>query len=54
MTAQDLYSHRELLELAALDAFGQLDEFEADLFNRSFHHAPVPLQEQIKRGGMNG
>jgi hypothetical protein len=44
-----LFSQRDLLELAALDAFGLLDEYESELYDRSFHHAPAPVQDQIKR-----
>ena len=29
----------ELLELAALDALGLLDEYESAFYSRSFHHA---------------
>ncbi len=41
-------SREELLELAALDALSLLDEYEAALFTRSFHHAPTAVQEEIK------
>jgi hypothetical protein len=41
-------TREELLELAALDAFGMLDDYEAALFTRSFHHAPAPVQDEIK------
>ena len=41
-------SREELRELAALDALGLLDEYEAALFTRSFHHAPVAVQDEIK------
>ena len=37
----------ELLESAALDAFGLLDEYEALLYTRSFHHAPAAVQDEI-------
>ncbi len=37
----------ELRELAALDAFGLLDEYETALFTRSYHHAPAALQNEI-------
>ncbi|MHC4427877.1 MAG: hypothetical protein ACYS0D_04645 [Planctomycetota bacterium] len=49
MTSPALFSQRDLLELAALDAFGLLDEYESELYDRSFHHAPAPVQDQIKR-----
>ncbi|MBT8486467.1 MAG: hypothetical protein HKO59_10820 [Phycisphaerales bacterium] len=42
-------TREELLELAALDAYGLLDEYEAALFTRSFHHAPVGVQDEITR-----
>jgi hypothetical protein len=42
-------SRDELLELAALDAFGLLDEYESALYTRSFHHAPAAVQDEIKR-----
>lgn len=42
-------SIEELMELAALDAFGLLDEYETDLYSRSFHHAPAPVQDEIVR-----
>jgi hypothetical protein len=49
MTSSQPMSREELLELAALDAFGLLDEYDAALFTRSFHHAPAPVQDEIKR-----
>jgi hypothetical protein len=42
-------TREELLEYAALDAFGLLDEFDADRYTRSFHDAPVPVQDEIRR-----
>jgi hypothetical protein len=42
-------SQRELLELAALDALGLLDEFEAAYYTRSFHDAPATVQDEVKR-----
>jgi hypothetical protein len=41
-------TREELLELAALDAFGLLDEYEAALYSRSFHHAPAAVQDEIR------
>lgn len=41
-------SREELLELAVADALGLLDEYEAALFTRSFHHAPIPVQDEIR------
>ncbi len=37
----------ELFELAALDAFGLLDEYESMLYTRSFHHATAAVQDEI-------
>ena len=42
-------SHEELMELAALDAFGLLDRYEAALYNRSFHHASAAVQDEIRQ-----
>ncbi len=42
-------SREELLDLAALDAFGLLDEYDAALYTRSFHHAPATVQDEIRR-----
>lgn len=39
----------ELLELAALDALGLLDEVERDAFDAAFRAAPPALQAQIRR-----
>jgi hypothetical protein len=47
MTSPTPMSREELLELAALDAFGLLDEYEAALYTRSFHHATAAIQETI-------
>ncbi|MHC4129143.1 MAG: hypothetical protein ACYSUA_13415 [Planctomycetota bacterium] len=49
MTSSEPMSQRELLELAALDALGLLDEFEAAYYTRSFHDAPATVQDEIKR-----
>jgi len=40
---------QELLELAALDALGLLEEHERDEFDRAFRAAPPALQAQIRR-----
>src|SRR5262249_14914584 len=40
---------QELLELAALDALGLLDEAEREAFDRAFRAAPPALQAQIRR-----
>jgi len=47
MTSPTLLNREELLELAALDAFGLLDQYEAQLYTRSFHHAPAAVQDEI-------
>ncbi len=49
MTSPNPMTSEELLELAALDAFGLLDEYEAALFTRSFHHAPASVQDELIR-----
>lgn len=49
MTTPKSMSIEELMELAALDAFGLLDEYETDLYSRSFHHAPASVQDEIVR-----
>jgi len=49
MTSNEPMTQRELLELAALDALGLLDEFEAAYYTRSFHDAPATVQDEIKR-----
>ncbi len=49
MTAATSITIKELLELAALDAFGLLDEYESALYTQSFHHAPATVQDDIKR-----
>jgi hypothetical protein len=47
MTSPEPMTREELLEHAALDAFGLLDEYETALYSRSFHHAPVAVQDEI-------
>ena len=42
-------TRQELLELAALDALGLLDRYEAALYTRSFHYASAPVQDEIVR-----
>lgn len=49
MTSPTIMNREQLLELAALDAYGLLDEFEAELYTRSFHHAPAAVQDEIIR-----
>jgi hypothetical protein len=49
MTLSESMTLRELLELAALDALGLLDEFEAALYTRSLLDAPATVQDEIKR-----
>lgn len=42
--------HRdELLELAALEAYGLLDDYESTLFNRSYHLASPAVKQEIMR-----
>jgi hypothetical protein len=38
----------ELIDLAPLDAFALLDDYEAALFTRSFHHAPASVQAEVR------
>ncbi len=47
MNSPNLLDRSELLELAALDVCGLLDEYESALFTRSFHHAPAAVQREI-------
>lgn len=47
MTSSNPMTREELIEQAALDAFGLLDDYEQSLFTRSFHHAPTGVQEEI-------
>lgn len=47
MNSPNLLDRSELLELAALDVCGMLDEYESALFTRSFHHAPAAVQREI-------
>lgn len=49
MTSPTAMTREELLELAALDAFGLLDAFETDRYTRSFHDAPAAVQDEIIR-----
>ena len=49
MTSPEPMTRKELLELAALDVLGLLDEYEAAYYTRSFHHAPATVQDEIKR-----
>ncbi len=49
MTSLEPMTRKELLELAALDVLGLLDEYEAAYYTRSFHHAPASVQDEIKR-----
>jgi hypothetical protein len=39
----------ELIELAALDVYGLLDEYETALYTRSFHNASAAVQDEILR-----
>lgn len=47
MTAPKPMTRQELIELAALDALGLLDDYEASLYTRSFHHAPAAVQDEL-------
>lgn len=47
MSSPNAMTREELLESAALDALGLLDEYESDLYTRSFHHAPAAVQDEI-------
>jgi len=40
-------TREQLIEYAALDAFGLLDEYESALYTRSFHHAAAGVQDEI-------
>lgn len=48
MPGLELMTRDELLELAPLDALGLLDEYDAALFTRSFHHASAAVQDEIR------
>jgi hypothetical protein len=47
MSELNYMDREELLKLAALDVFGLLDEYEAELYNRSFHDAPASVQDEV-------
>ncbi|MEE8509104.1 MAG: hypothetical protein V3T07_08575 [Myxococcota bacterium] len=47
MTSANPMGREELIELAALDAHGLLDEYEAAHYTRSFHDAPAVVQDEI-------
>ncbi len=47
MTSPNPMTREELIELAGLDAYGLLDEYEAALYTRSFHHAPATVQDEV-------
>lgn len=49
MISGEPMTREDLIQNAALDAFGLLDEYEASLFSRSFHHAAVAVQDEILR-----
>jgi len=49
MTLSQAMTREELLEFAALDAFGLLDEIDADRYNRAFNDAPPTVQEEVRR-----
>ena len=47
MSSPNPMTREELIESAALDAYGLLDEYESALYTRSFHHAPAAVQDEI-------
>ncbi len=49
MTSPNPLTRKDLLELAALDALGLLDEFDSAHYTRSFHDAPTAVQDEIKQ-----
>ncbi|MHC4947465.1 MAG: hypothetical protein ACYTG1_04295 [Planctomycetota bacterium] len=49
MTSPTYLNREELIELAALDALGLLEEFESQQYNRSFHHAPAAVQAEVRQ-----
>lgn len=49
MTSPNTMTPAVLLELAALDAFGLLEDYEAALYDKSFHEAPASVQDEIIR-----
>ncbi|HVP72871.1 MAG TPA: hypothetical protein VMS30_03985 [Phycisphaerales bacterium] len=49
MNSPQMMTREELLEYAALDAFGLLDEYDGDRYTRGFHDAPAALQDEVKR-----
>ena len=38
-----------MLELAALDVFGLLDDYDSALYTRSFHDAPATVQDELRQ-----
>jgi RNA polymerase sigma-70 factor (ECF subfamily) len=48
MTSSEPMSREELLAMAALDAYGLLDHYEAELYTRSFHHASAGVQDEVR------
>ncbi len=49
MTSPNPLTRKDLLELAALDALGLLDEFDSAHYTRSLHDAPAAVQDEIKQ-----
>ncbi len=49
MTSPNPLTRADLLELAALDALGLLDEFDSAHYTRSFLDAPAAVQDEIKQ-----
>jgi hypothetical protein len=48
MTSPAPYTREELVELAALDALGLLDDYEAAHYTRSLLDAPATVQDEIR------
>ena len=48
MTSPDPMTRDELLEMAPLDALGLLDDYDAAIFHRAFHHASAAVQAEIR------
>jgi hypothetical protein len=49
MTTKKLMTREELLETAALDAFGLLDEYDSDRYTQWFSDAPPAVQVEVRR-----
>lgn len=49
MTSPEPFSRQELIELAALHAYGLLDEFDSADYTRSLLNAQAPVQDDVRR-----